>query len=327
LIGATETKVFDPADGFAPVADVIEVSDPTLAKRGDRWWLYGAGEVAGKPAIQLMSAALPAGAPLSSTGWTLTADAPESTRVAVLDQEASRAWDLGGGRHCPCHVRGWDPDRGDWVERIYYAGAAEHLWGPYTIGYLEWNGTCWIDQPAAVFIATEDWEHGSVYEPNVIYADGKWKMWYVAGSNRDDYLVHGFAESDNGRTDWSTHAMFIPPSEKVFDFCVFEGRAGYEAVFSRVWLRDTPPPAETGLWWCSARTPSCDIRDWSPPVQIMSAADRGWHAGPWKPSARYSETSPDRLLVFFSGSYSRRDGSPFPFVFTLGCVELDRPQS
>jgi hypothetical protein len=49
LIGATETKVFDPADGFAPVADVIEVSDPTLAKRGDRWWLYGAGEVAGKP--------------------------------------------------------------------------------------------------------------------------------------------------------------------------------------------------------------------------------------------------------------------------------------
>ena len=54
-----------------------------------------------------------------------------------------------------------------------------------------------------MFFANEDWEHGSVYEPNVVYADGKWKMWYVAGSNVEDYLVKGFAESADGRTNWT----------------------------------------------------------------------------------------------------------------------------
>lgn len=29
-------------------------------------------------------------------------------------------------------------------------------------------------------------EHSSVYEPNLVYHDGKWKMSYVAGSNRED---------------------------------------------------------------------------------------------------------------------------------------------
>ena len=48
-----------------------------------------------------------------------------------------------------------------------------------------------MDQPEPAFIANEEWEHGSVYEPNLIYHDGKWKMWYVAGSNQEDYLVHG----------------------------------------------------------------------------------------------------------------------------------------
>jgi hypothetical protein len=59
----------------------------------------------------------------------------------LTGQEASRAWDLKGGRHCPAYLKGWDPDRGVWVERIYYAGGANHVWGPYTIGYLEWNGS------------------------------------------------------------------------------------------------------------------------------------------------------------------------------------------
>ena len=53
----------------------------------------------------------------------------------------------------------------------------------------------------------------------------------------------------------------------------------------------------------------------------MGADDRGWHSGPWKPSAAYGEDG--RLYVFFSGAYSRNDGSPFPFVFTLGCLTTD----
>ena len=139
------------------------------------------------------------------------------------------------------------------MERIYYAGGQSFVWGPYTIGYLEWNGTEWIDQAAPAFVANEDWEHGSVYEPNLIYHDGKWKMWYVAGSNQEDYLVQGYAESDDGRANWSTHQIFKPANQKIFDFCVFQGRSGFEAVFSRVWLGQGPPPPETGLWWCECK--------------------------------------------------------------------------
>src|SRR5271168_1621265 len=229
-----KTKIFDPADGFAPLTDPGNVTDCSVAKRGRQWWMHAAGTVLGKPGVHLFSASLPEGAPLAATGWRLTPDPGDPSKIALLaGYDTSQAWDLKGGRHCPSYVRGWDPDRSTWVERIYYAGGADELWGPYTIGYLEWNGSRWIDQPTSVFVAEEDWEHGSVYEPNLIFADGKWKMWYVAGSNLEDYLVHGFAESVDGRSHWSKHKIFIPADEKVFDFCVIQGRQGYEAVFSK----------------------------------------------------------------------------------------------
>ena len=92
----------------------------------------------------------------------------------------SRPWDRNGGRHCPSYVKGWDARKDEWVERIYYAAAAENLWGPYTIGFLQWDGEKWVDHPEPAFTANEEWEHGSVHEPNLIYHEGKWKMWYVA---------------------------------------------------------------------------------------------------------------------------------------------------
>lgn len=323
-----ETKIFDPADGFAPLTDAMEITDATVAKRGDRWWMYVAGEARGHEGIQLFSASLPAGSPLASQGWTLTPDRNDPARIALLaGHESSKAWDLKGGRHCPAYVRGWDSEREVWVERIYYAGGAVNLWGPYTIGYLEWDGSQWVDQPDPVFLAEEAWEHGSVYEPNVIYADGKWKMWYVAGSNVEDYLVQGFAESADGRTNWSKHKIFIPAEEKVFDFCVIKGRQGYEAVFSKVWLGKTAAPQSTGLWWCESAVPSSDFKDWSPPQQIMNATDCGWHSVPWKPSVQYDEKDPTRMFVFFDGGYMKAgEQRGFPFAFTLGCLELERPR-
>jgi hypothetical protein len=321
-----ETRVFDPAQGFAPLTNVIEVTDATLARRGNRWWMYLAGEAAGHEGIRLFSASLPEGAPLAAGGWRLTAESADPTRIALLaPSDASAAWDLRGGRHCPCYVRGFDPRRGEWVERIYYAGAPETPWGPYRIGFLEWDGTCWREQAEPVFAATEDWERGSVYEPNVLYVDGRWKMWYVAGSNQEDHLVQAFSESEDGCSRWSPHKPFMPAENKVFDFCVQPAGGGYEAVFSRVWVAKSDPPPATGLWWCRADTPSSHRVDWSEPVQIMTAAERGWHAGPWKPSWRYSETDPSRLLVFFDGSYRKDEPGGFPFAFTLGCLETDRP--
>ena len=173
----------------------------------------------------------------------------------VAGQQRSRVWDGNGGRHCPSYVKGWDPAGRRWVERIYYAGAADNLWGPYTIGFLEWDGERWIDQPEPAFTANQDWEHGSVYEPNLIYHEGKWKMWYVAGSNHEDYLIHGYAESDDGATGWSKHAVFAAPDMKMFDFCVRQRGSRFDAVFARVWVGSGVPPDETGLWWCSAEVP------------------------------------------------------------------------
>jgi hypothetical protein len=58
-------------------------------------------------------------------------------------------------------------------------------------------------------------------------------------------------------------------------------------------------------------------------VQILTAEDRGWHSGPWKPSLTYSDGG--RALVFFDGLYRTNDPGPFPFAFTLGCLEVDLP--
>jgi len=183
-----------------------------------------------------------------------------------------------------------------------------------------------VDQSSPVFVANEDWEHGSVYEPNLIYHDGKWKMWYVAGSNQEDYLIQGYSESVDGRTNWTKHQIFFPAEEKVFDFCVLKTKQGYEAVFSRVFLGKGVPLATTGLWWCQSKTPSAKISDWSKPVQIMGMSNSPWHlGGPWKPSLQYDNSDPNRMFVFFDGLYPRKDPAPFPFVFTLGCLELTRP--
>ena len=39
----------------------------------------------------------------------------------------------------------------------------------------------------------------------------------------------------------------------------------------------------------------------------------------------YKRQTGDRALVFFDGSYRTSDPGPFPFAFTLGCLEIDLP--
>lgn len=316
-----ETKIFDPRDPSTGTRGA-ELLDPSVVQRGNQWWLYVAGQEHQVGAPELFSASLPVGAPLSATGWTLTRTAGgELARVA--GRSRSSAWDGEGGRHCPSYVKGRDPRTGDWVERIYYAGGAGHIGGPYAIGYVEWDGDQWVDQPQPVFRAEEEWEHGSVYEPNLIWHDGKWKLWYVAGANRDNYLVHGFAESDDG-VNWGPHTVFAQPEMKLFDFCVRQRGESFDAIYSRVWVGGGATPPDTGLWWCRAGRPSGVLSDWGAPVQIMTSDDRGWHSGPFKPAFQFS--GDERAFVFFSGAYRTDDPGPFPFAFTLGCIEIDLPR-
>ena len=319
----TEIKIFDPRD-LSTGSGGVELLDASVVRRGDQWWMYLAGQAKGYGATDIYSAVLPPGLPLAATGWTITRDAAGNL-VPVAGESLSCAWDGNGGRHCPSYVQGWDPARGKWIERIYYAGAADSLWGPYTIGFLQFEGDTWVDKPEPAFAANEDWEHGSVYEPNLVFDEGKWKMWYVAGSNQQDYLVHGYAESEDGITGWCKHRVFAPPEMKMFDFCVRPRGDGFDAIFSRVWVGKGAPPAETGLWWCKAERPSGELSAWSQPIQIMTADDRGWHSGPWKPSLQFHEPSGECALVFFDGLYPTGDPGPFPFAFTLGCLDIRLP--
>jgi hypothetical protein len=150
-------------------------------------------------------------------------------------------------------------------------------------------------------------------------------MWYVAGSNQEIYLVQGYAESEDGMTGWSAHSVFASPDMKMFDFTVRERAGSFDAIFARVWVGEGNAPAETGLWWCRAEKPSGSLSDWSRPVQIMTAEDRGWHSGPWKPSLQFEEGNANHAFVFFDGFYRTNASGPFPFAFTLGCLEVELP--
>lgn len=63
------------------------------------------------------------------------------------------------------------------------------------------------------------------------------------------------------------------------------------------------------------------MSDWGAAIQIMTAEDRGWHKGPFKPSLQFGEDG--RARVFFDGMYNTGDPGPFPFALTLGCLELN----
>lgn len=318
-----ESKIFDPHDPTTAACG-SDLLDASVARRGDSWWMVLAGQPRGEGATDLFCADLPPGTPLGAAGWSPRRnDAGELLPLATRDSSAP--WDGKGGRHCPSWVRGWDPGKRAWVERIYYAGSEQNLWGPYTVGFLEWDGCQWRDQPEPAFAATETWEHGSVYEPNLIYHNGKWRMWYVAGSSRDDSLIHGYSESDDGRTGWSQPVVFAPPEFRMFDFCVRQRESGFEAIFARVAAAGGAVAPETGLWWCRCPQPSGSLSDWSQPIQIMTAEDRGWHSGPWKPSFQFAGPTGRRGVVFFDGLYRTADPGPFPFAFTLGCAEVEFP--
>ena len=156
------TTIFDDGKGHGSLTNLRTFTDCTIVKRDDQWWMFACGDEKTQPEIHLLSASLPCGAPLSAEGWRITPDETDVSKpVLVAGKSRSFWWDGLGGRHCPSYVKGFDPHTNQWVERIYYAGAAQNVQGPYGIGYVEWDGERWRDQSVPVFTATEAWEHGS----------------------------------------------------------------------------------------------------------------------------------------------------------------------
>jgi hypothetical protein len=327
LVANSTFPVFDGQTGYGQISGVRNFTDVTLAKRGDTWWMYGAGLVFGPPAaINLVSASLPAGAPLSVTGWTITTLPGKAEQAAEL-MPASPAgrWDV--GRHCPCYVRGWDASassgKGAWRERLYYAGSATMFGGPYTIGFAEWDGSRWMPQQTACLKATEPWEHGNVAEPNVIFHNGEWHLWYCAGPDAAMRYAQGYAVSDDGKTWWQ-RTVFYPAEREVFDYSVIAANGRLEAVFSRGNPNTGHTRPEDGLWWTYAAAKAApETREsWSEPQQILSVTPGApaWYANAvWKPSFRYDENDPARILLFFDGAAAGTGGRP---VFSVGAAEL-----
>jgi hypothetical protein len=317
----TKVKIFDPHDGFGAITSIRAFTDATVFKRENQWWMIGAGFDVQRRAILLFSASLPANTPLAAKSWKITTAPNDPTiALALVPPSSAGAWDGVGGLHCPSYVRGWDPTAegaGAWRERIYYAGSSVSFAGPYTIGYLEWHGSEWIrygDSP--VLTATEPWETPTVAEPNVIYHNGKWRVWYLAGPDASNRYLQGYAESADGKTNWSKR-VFLPGEENIFDHAVIAANGRYESVFARL-----PSRPDDGAWWRSADLPYPEAERWGEPSRLLSPLDAGseWHAaGVWKPSLQYSDSDPTRAFVFFDGGYPAAEGS-YP-VFTLGCIE------
>ncbi|MBP2338051.1 hypothetical protein JOF41_004229 [Saccharothrix coeruleofusca] len=271
-------------------ARLFDGADVTLMRREDRWWMI-MGELADPavPRIDLRAAHLLRGATADRTEWTIVG---QCAAPAPAD-----GWDA-TGYHCVSYVRGRSGGR--WVERLYYASSAAwtDITGPYSIGFLEWDGSQWVRHPEPVFTATEPWERGTVAEPNLLHHDGRWLLWYCAGLSTDGTQVIGFAESPDGVTGWTGRRIFAADGE--FDALVVASGTGFDLVTAKHPLVAAPGP-DDGVWWARSGT----LGQWPAPVRLVSTTDgTSWHRdGVWKPSL---VREGDSLVVFFNGS--RREG-------------------
>jgi hypothetical protein len=323
-IADSTIAVFDGRTGYGKVTGVRNFTDVTLASREDTWWMYGAALVDGPPfGIDLVSASLAAGTPLSAAGWTITGSpsAPDKATALIPASPAGR-WDV--GRHCPCYARGWDASagggKGAWRERLYYAGSATMFGGPYAIGFAEWDSSRWALQETACLKAAEPWERGNVAEPNVIFHGDRWHMWYCAGPDSQMRYAQGYAVSDDGK-NWWQRSVFFSAEQEVFDYAVIAANRRLEAVFSRGNPNSGQIGARDGLWWSfTAKSPETR-ENWSEPQRILSVTPStpAWCAGAiWKPTFRYNQNDPARMLLFFDGAAASTNGRP---VFSVGAAE------
>lgn len=318
-------KLFDMAEGIGTVTNLIAVSDPDVHKFGDQWWMF-LGCLQSSNKINLFSASLPPGAPLSSTEWEITTDPSDPhTATPVVEQPEEGRWDE--WLHTPNYVGGIDPHAPGSPaarERIYYTGSRggssveERL---FSIGVLEKTDSVWVRRDEPVLTGTTD--RPCVWEPKVRYYGGKWRIWYLNGPNEagPGKLPHyqiKYSESDDGLTGWSTPRVLFTEEDNYFDAVVTEAGGGYE-IYEMVVATSPNPfgtpgwPTPHGLWWMSADAPSGERSDWSrEPVRILDAENgEPWYVGGvYGPSLHYGDApaDSDTLYVFFTGFIDPSEG-------------------
>lgn len=210
--------IFGMLDGFKPITNLLGAGDPNVHKIDDQWWMFFGG-FQKTLKNNLFSATLPKGEPLhNGMTWEITADPGRPHKaLALVDQPDKGEWDH-YGLHEPCFVDGLTASpEGQQVRcrRIYYAGrSSRRVLGndaPYSIGFLESTSAGWWRHGEPVVVG--DARNPSALGPKVLYADGKWRMWFRAAPQepaKGDRPIAEirYTESDDGVRGWTEPTSF-----------------------------------------------------------------------------------------------------------------------
>jgi hypothetical protein len=284
--------------GIAHLRNMANVADPSVTRLDDGYWMVLGALDPTTHVIDLFSAE----SGRATDGWRIVTEPGDpGLALRIADRPEAGGWDA-TGYHCPCHVAGADLD-GEPVERIYYASSATwSFYGPYQIGFLEWDGQTWRRYPEPVFSASRAWELGTVLEPQVRYANGRWLMHYTAGIGADaPRATTALVASMDGIGDWQPIGA---PEPDRFDTVTL----GAREIVARHPL-DGAFTRNDGLWLFGQHKP------W----QILRTTDgTDWHAlGAWKPTALVA----DNELVVFYTAMGRSSAGPVP-LFGIGCAAV-----
>lgn len=345
--------LFSMLDGYRPVRNLLGAGDPNVHWVDGRWTMY-VGGFQRDFRNNLFSATLPPGAGLDDGAeWEITTDPARPAKALPLVRQPSRGfWDH-HGLHEPCRVLGARPTpHGGQApcERIYYTGrGSRRVQGndaPFAIGLLERTASGWRRHPEPVVVG--DTRNPSALGPKVVYADGRWRMWFRATPGEPAKgeapvsAIH-YTESEDGVGGWSEPRVFRPVEEGFAHAYVRAGASRYEMLLSTSPnLHGENHYPEQGLWLSVSETPSGDPGDWTPPEPVLRAKEGpSWLRNGFFGSSLCAEHDPGRSgvrHVFFTGinesagwsalalrriASLERPPVPAPFHFTIGHMRID----
>ena len=343
------TKLLDMRDGYAPIRNILGMSDPSVARVDGRWTMF-IGGMGAAFRTNLLTARLPEGDTLASDRWEFELVPGSRWRAQRLIPQPPRgSWNR--CLHSVCHVRG-RVDGVD-VERIYHAGrSAETVLSttsPYRIGFLERRNGRWVARPQPLEIAGLGTGKG-VLEPKVEHVDGSWHLRYLAltqpGDDKDGNHTILYSRSADGVTGWSEPTVFSDASAGYYDSVALPDRAGSGYLLALT--RDSnlfgkPNYPSQGLWLADSADYATTLRGWSSPSLVVDPDDDrdGWYRGGMcSPSLQWSDDpdEPDVLYAFFVTATEHcpwparavralRAGHlppvPSPFYFAVGKARIE----
>lgn len=303
--------VLDSAVGYGPVTNLFAAGDPDVRFVDGRWVMYLGAAYGGGEGVNLFTAHLPVGAPLTSDSWRFDTDPDEPTRAQPLrplpDEGAFDEW-----RHTPCRVVGRTPGTARGVERLYYTGTAgshDMTERRMAIGVMERRDGRWKPLPHPIVSGDDD--RPNVLEPKVVHADGRWRMWYQAthheaGPGELPNTQIRYSESGDGITNWTEpQVVFDDDRFDAAPTSLPDGRFHLLVASAPNTLGPVAGLPPQGLWSLTTTQPAGGREHWSRTPRQLLDADAGpsWYRrGVYGPCAVVAPgaSGADVLHVFFT---------------------------